>query len=191
MNRDELEHEFQRIQLIEDFTQIDDQIREDRVNRYLEVDRQGIIGGHYFAHASTECIHLYRDGHFIATVMATQAVNEGILKFVADRNNIKYGNMTRSDLLKTLMSEGIFSQNCFMASKQILGSFRNDVHHMNPKIAQIDFPKLAKENIQNLAVVECEIFDLDINEGKIVPKQPKYWDISSDGTVPVYLRLGP
>ena len=30
------------------------------------------------------------DGHFIATVMTTQAVNEGIFKFVADRNNIPY-----------------------------------------------------------------------------------------------------
>ena len=47
----------------------------------LKIDRQRIIGDHHFARASTECIDLYRDGHFISTVMTTQAVNEGILKF--------------------------------------------------------------------------------------------------------------
>lgn len=70
--------------------QRDEFSREQRVRRYLEVKRQGIIPNHYFAPASTECIELYRDGHFIATVMATQAVNEGILKLVAERNRLPY-----------------------------------------------------------------------------------------------------
>ena len=48
-----------------------------RVERNLEVDRQRIIRSDYFAQASTECIYLYTDGYFIATVMTTQAVNEG------------------------------------------------------------------------------------------------------------------
>jgi hypothetical protein len=61
---------------------------------------------------------------------------------------------------------------------------------MNPKVDQIDFPQLAKKNIQNLAVVEREVFHVDINEGKLIPKHPEYWDISLDGTVPIYLRLG-
>ena len=63
---------------------------------------------------------------------------------------------------------------------------------MNPPVGTIDFQtwaKLAKKNIQNLAVVEREIFDVDINNGELVPKQPKYWDIQPDGTVPIYLRL--
>ena len=188
LSQEEVRRGMTRFQLIQDFTQIDEQTREDRVDRYLEIDRQRIIGDHYFARASTECIHLYRDGHFIATVMTTQAVNEGILKFVAERNNISYKDYC--DLLTTLVSQGIFSQDCFDASKQIYGSFRNDVHHMNPKVDQIDFPKLAKKNIQNLSVVEREVFDVDFDEGRLVPKHPKYWDIQPDGTVPVYLRAG-
>ena len=71
-------------------------------------------------------------------------------------------------------------------------SFRNDVHHMNPPVGKIDFQtwaKLAKKNIQSLAVVEREIFDVDINNGELIPKQPKYWDINPNGTVPIYLRL--
>ncbi len=37
----------------------------EKIDRYLEIEHQGIIGGHYFAQASSECIHLYRDGYFI------------------------------------------------------------------------------------------------------------------------------
>ena len=189
MSKEEVRREMDRFQLIQDFAQIDEQTREARVDRYLEINRQRIIGDHYFARPSTECIHLYRDGHFISTVMSTQAVNEGILKFVADRNSIK--NMTRDDLLTTLLSKSIISKDCYEASKQIVDSFRNDVHHMNPKVATIDFPKLAKKNIHNLSVVEREVFEVSIsNNGELIPKHPKYWDINPDGTVPIYLRMG-
>lgn len=191
MSKEEVEREMMRFQLIQDFTQIDEQTREARVDRYLEIDQQRIIGDHHFARASTECIDLYRDGHFISTVMTTQSVNEGILKFVADRNGINYENITREDLLATLLSNGIFSKGCFEASKQIVKSFRNDVHHMNRKVATIDFPKLAKRNIHNLSVVEREVFEVSIsNNGELIPKHPKYWDINPDGTVPIYLRMG-
>lgn len=187
---DELELQIKRIQLIDEFAQIDEITRHERVERYLEIDRQRIIGLHHFAHASTECINLYRDGHYIATVMTTQAVNEGIIKFVSKRNNIQFENMNLSDLLQTLKSDGIFSQKCFEASDQLRKSYRNDVHHMNPIVAQINFSELAQKNIQNLTVVEREIWATNFNDGKIVPIQPKYWDINLDGTVPIYLRCG-
>jgi len=188
--QEKAKQEFRRIELIRQFSQIDEQTREARVDRYLEVNRQRIIGSHHFACASTECIALYRDGHFIATVMATQAVNEGIIKFVAERNNINYENMTLSALLTNLASQSIFSQDCFEASDQIRRSFRNDVHHMNPPVATINFPELAKKNIHNLAVVEREIWATNFNDGKMIPIYPKYWDINSDGTVTVNLRGG-
>ena len=181
---------FTRPLVIEDLRQRDEQTREDRADRYLEVRQQGFIPNYHFADASAECVFLYRDGHFIATVMTTQAVNEGILKFVAERNNIEktdYCNLRA--LLKLLVSQGIFSQDCFEASKQIYGSFRNDVHHMSLKVATIDFQELAKKNIQNLSVIEREIWaaypDAD---GKLVPLQPKYWDKNPDGTVELSLR---
>ena len=162
------------------------------MDRHLEINKQGIIGNHHFAPASAECIDLYSNGHFIATVMVTQSVNEGIIKFVADRNQINRQNVKCDDLLPILVSKGIISQACSNASEKIMRSFRNDVHHMNPPVGTIDFQtwtKLAKKNIQSLAIVEREIFDVDFNNGALVPKQPKYWDINSDGTVPVYLRL--
>ena len=182
--------EFRRKGLINQFTQMDEQTREKRVERNLEVDRQRIIRSDYFSEASTECIDLYTHGFFIATVMTTQAVNEGIFKFVAERNNIKHDNMNHSDLLKTLKDEGIITQDCYDASKQIRGSYRNDVHHMNPKVAEIKFPELAKKNIHNLAVIEREVWETNFDNGKVIPIQPKYWDINPDGTITVNLRGG-
>ena len=177
-----------RAQLRDELRQTDEQTRDARVERYLEINHQGIIGAHHFAAASSECINIYRDGHFIATVMATQAVNEAILKFLKERNGLCC--FKHEDLMKTLRQKDIITQNCAAASEQIWGSFRNDVHHLNPKVSTIPFPVLAKTNLQSLAVVEGEIFGVDVIDGRLHPKQSRYWDIQNDGTVPVYLRLG-
>jgi len=177
-----------RAQLRDELRDSDNRTLDARVDRYLEINHQEIIGNHCFAAASSECINLYRDGHFISTVMSTQAVNEGILKFLADRNNL--GAMKHDELMKTLVSNCILSNESENASRKIWGSFRNDVHHMNPEVAHIDFPKLALKNLQNLGVIEREIFGVDIENGKLNPKQPKCWDVENDGTVPVFLRLG-
>ncbi|MDO9556693.1 MAG: hypothetical protein Q7J82_03840 [Coriobacteriia bacterium] len=40
-----------------------------RIDRYLEVGHQGIVPGHHFASASSECINLYRDGYLLSVVM--------------------------------------------------------------------------------------------------------------------------
>ena len=157
-----------------------------RVDRYLEINHQWIIGNHYFAAASAECIELYRDGYFISTVMVSQAVNEGIFRFVAERNSID--RESHEQFIKELMNGNIISEDCAKASKRIWGSFRNDVHHMNPKVATIPFEALAKRNLQDLSVIEKEIFGVDVNNGKLIPHQPKYWDIQKDGTVPAFLR---
>ena len=187
-DREETTREIERSELIRQFSAIDEHTREARVDRYLEVNSRRVTSPQYFERASTECIVLYSDGHYIATVMMTQSVNEGILKFVAERNSIDYENMNREDLLTTLLSEGIFSQNCFEASKQIRRSFRNDVHHMNPPVADIWFTDLAKKNIQNLAVIEHEIWATSFKDEELIPIHPKYWDINPDGTMPIHLR---
>ena len=188
INPEETLRALSRPLVIKALRESDEQTREDRADRYLEVNQQGFIPNHYFAPASAECLFLYRDGYFIATVMTTQAVNEGILKFVADRNSIDYENIRREDLLATLLSEGIFSKDCFEAFKQILNSFRNDVHHMNPPVATIDFQDLAKKNIHNLAIIEREIWGAYHSDEGLVPLQRKYWDETPDGTVIISLR---
>ena len=189
-SQEELDLEFRRRGLMDQFAQIDEQTRAERVERNLEVDRQRIIRSDYFAQASTECIYLYTDGYFIATVMTTQAVNEGIIKFVAGRNNIKHENMNHSERLKILKDKSIISQDCLEVSEQIRGSYRNEIHHMDPPVAKIDFPELAKKNIHNLAAIEREIWATSFKDGKVIPIQPKYWDINPDGTITVNLRGG-
>jgi len=67
--------------IISDFNSSVDQ----RVDRYIEIGHQWIIGNHHFAAASAECINLYRDGHFIAAVMMSHSINEGIIVFIAGR----------------------------------------------------------------------------------------------------------
>lgn len=167
---------------------------EEKINRYLEIEHQGIIGGHYFAPASSECIYLYRDGYFIGAVMMSHAINEGIMKFVAERNGIERNKAdgttsTVEDLINVLQEKNIITNVCADASMRIWESYRNDIHHMNPTVAKIDFMKLAQQNLKYLSIIEKEIFDFKINKGAIVPTQPKYWDVKSDGTAAVFLRL--
>jgi hypothetical protein len=187
MDQDKRMQAIRRAQLYADLHQSDVQTLDERVGRLIEIDRQDIIGGHHFAAASSECICLYRDGHFIATVMTTQAVNEGILKFVAERNNIQ--EKEHAKLMAALLSAHVVTQECAEAAETIWGSYRNDVHHMNPAVGTIQFRPLAKKNLQALAVIDREVFGGHFGtDGAFVPDQPKYWDIR-DGKANVFLRL--
>ncbi len=166
----------------------------EKIDRYLEIEHQGIIGGHYFAPASSECIYLYRDGYFIGAVMMSHSINEGIIKFVAERNDIKRHKTdgttkTIAELIEEFTENSIISDTCADASMRIWNSYRADIHHMNPSVAKIDFEKLAKQNLKRLSAIEKEIFDFKLSNGAIVPKQPRYWDIKADGTAEVFLRL--
>jgi len=165
---------------------------EQRVDRYREISHQPMTSFQHFADASAECVSLYTDGYFLSTVMVTQAVAEAIRRFVVERNGTKITNKSDGPSVVTLLVEnGIISEDCAVAFNRIWGSFRNDVHHMNPKVAQIDFPALAKGNIQDLAVIEREIFDFKVDKGKIIPTNPQYWDAGADGKMGVFLRLSP
>lgn len=162
--------EIKRRKIKDDLRSSLEQSIDQRVTRYLEINHQWIIGNHYFAAASAECIELYRDGYFIGAVMMSQAVNEGIIKFIVEKNDInKYKQKSLkvimiffakifninlhkdvptkniSELIDELVEKNIISKSCASASKQIWGSFRNDVHHMNPKVATIPFDVLAKK----------------------------------------------
>lgn len=177
-----------REELKDGWRQSFEQTLDAQVSRHLEISHQGIIGNHYFSAASSECVELYRDGHFISTVMVSHAVNEGVFKLIAQRNGITNKKL-HSELIDILKIKKLISGGCAEASTRIWKSFRNDIHHMNPKVAEIPFDSLARKNLQDLACIENEIFGVELHEGKLNPKQPKYWDVSEDGTVEVFLRL--
>ena len=181
-------------QLKNGLRQIFEQTVDARVGRYIEIEHQGIIGGHYFAQASTECIDLYRDGYFIAAVMMSHAINEGVIKFIAERNKINRkkesgDTKTIEELICEFQEKKLITKDCKKASIKIWQSFRADIHHMNPTVENIDFQNLAQQNLKHLATIEKEIFGHDFNKGAIVPHQPKYWDVSKDGKAAVFLRL--
>ncbi len=163
---------------------------EARLDRYLSVNHQWIIANHYFAQASHECLLLYRDGYFTSCNMVAQAISEGILRFIADRNQVQPAHKESKQALASRMQQmGIVSQAFVEALGRILGSFRNDFHHMNPAVATRDLEGLAMRNITDLAAIEREIFDFAMGPGgTVVPTNVKYWDLQPDGSVPVYVR---
>ena len=184
-----------RIRIKEDIKAQCQKLIDDKIDRYLEIEHQEVIGYHYFAPASSECIFLYRDGYFIGAVMMSHAINEGIIKFVSERNNIqknknKGDSKTIEEIINELMERRIISTNCGDASMKIWKSYRNDIHHLNPKVAEINFKQIAKQNLKHLSVIEKEIFNFTIdNNGVLIPKNPQYWDIQKDGTTSVFLRM--
>jgi hypothetical protein len=162
---------------------------ERRIDRYLEVNHQNIVANHHFAVASTECLELYRDGYFLSTVMVSQSVVEGIFRYVLDSNRESSDGRERPELADFLVTQGIVSDSCAEAFIRVWKSFRNDIHHMNPKVAEIPFPQLAKRNIDDLAIIEREIFAYTAVDGKFFPVQPKYWSLNPDGAVPVFFAV--
>ncbi len=164
---------------------------DERVERYLEIEHQRITSNSHFAEASAECLSLYMDGYFMATVMTTQAVAEGILKFVVKRNQIKHTKgMKGPDVVQMLQENKIITPQCAKAFNRIR-KYRNDLHHMNPGVAKINFRNTAPNIIKDLALIEGEIFDVNIVNGGFVPVQRQYWNIGDDGTADIFLRCSP
>lgn len=67
----------------------------------------------------------------------------------------------------------------------------NDYHHLNPKIPneRTKLKDIAKKKIVTLHTIETRVFEFSINNGKILPKYPKYWDVNKDGLAEVFLRF--
>jgi hypothetical protein len=65
-------------------------------------------------------------------VMVSQAVGEGIWRFVLERNN-RQASDDRPTVTPQLVKAGILTDASGAALTRIWGSFRNDVHHMHPK----------------------------------------------------------
>ena len=170
-----------------DIRQEFEQSIDQRVQRFLEIAHQGVIASEHFGPASAECIRVYRDGHFISSVMVSQSVAEALWRFVLERNDLQFEG-DRQKMAPVLAQRRILSQQAADAFIRIWRSFRCDVHHLNPKVAAIPFRELAKRNMTDLAAIERELFEVTPDNGTLIVKQPKYWDLRADGTAPVFLR---
>ncbi len=168
-----------------------EQMLEGRIDRYLSIDHQPVIADHHFSRGSAECINLFRDGYFTACICLTQSVAEGIVKFLQEKNGVSQVKKESKEALAARMHDaGIVSAHFVDALRRIYRSFRDDFHHMNPKVAEIELEPLASRNIIDLATIEREIFAFSMTgEGRVRPGQPRYWDVDPNGFVPAYVRL--
>ena len=174
---------------IQYLNKLHEQTVKEKAERYLSIDHQGIVGNHYFAVASDETIRCYEEGLYISCILATQAVAEGILKFLVDRNPDINNSLKSDDAIDALKSNGHITNECRQAFKKIRESFRNDYHHMNPKVGGLSHNELAHKVITSLANIEKEIFSVSFSDGKLIPAVPRYWDSKKEGTVECFLRL--
>jgi hypothetical protein len=100
-----------------------DQTIEVRIDRCLSINHLAIVGHHHFAHASHECLLLYRDGYFTSCIMVTQALAEGIIMFVAERNGIRQAHEEKKQGMAARMEQlGLISKDFVEAFNRIQGA---------------------------------------------------------------------
>lgn len=157
-----------------------------RVRRTQELNYQRVIGGHYFAAASSQCLELYRDGYMLGCIMCSQALLEAVLKFVAQCNQMEYKKAIE-DLIADLEANKILNEKTLNAAK-LAWRHRNDFHHLNQGVSAIDLEVKAKECVEATCALENEIFGVSFVDGALNPKNPIYWDIQTDNTVPAFVR---
>ena len=157
-----------------------------RIQRVNQLKYQKVIGGHYFAAASTECLQLYRDGYMLGCIMCAQSLLEAMLKFVAKRNTLQYKKDVEG-LIKVIRENQLLSE-AALAASDVAWRHRNDFHHLNSGVASIDLANKARECVEATCAVEDDIFGATVQEGKLVPNRRLYWDVGGDGTAPVFLR---
>jgi hypothetical protein len=139
-----------------------------RVRRTQELSYPRVIGGHYFAAASSQCLELYRDGYMLGCIMCSQALLEAVLKFVAQRNGMEF-NKEVEDLIRDLVAKRILNDNALNAAK-LAWRHRNDFHHLNSGISVIDLETKAKECVEATCTLEEEIFGVSFVAGALRPK---------------------
>lgn len=167
-----------------------EQTLSERAQRYLKIKPHDIIPFTPFAPPSSECGLLFRDGHFYGCIALTQAVAEAITRFLCTKNCWKPAKVFETNINK-LLKRGFISKD--IKNKLLnLWQNRDDYHHLNPEIERNlkELEKIAFEKILCLKEIEADIFAFSINDGKLIPKYPKYWTINQDGTTQVMLRLG-
>jgi hypothetical protein len=147
---------------------------EQKINRQLELRPHGIIPNSHFAAVSAGCYSLYTDGHFYGTISLTQALAEALLRFLCEKNDLKVSSPDNN--VGKLKKKKLISTNLAILFNNIRKN-RDDYHHLNPQIEQ-DRQKLAtlaKEKLTNLRDIQKELFAYSVNEGKLIPRFPKYW----------------
>ena len=161
-----------------------------RVDRYLKINVHDIIPYHFFSNASSECKQMYVDGHYYGCISLSQAVAEGLSKFIIEIKKIRASKdfKTRIDRLTKANMISNDSANAFI---KIIGDDRNNYHHLNKEIKTdyTELQKRAEECLEGLYVIESEIFAYKMINGKLQPNNLIYWPNIDSGLADVFLRF--
>ena len=148
------------------------------LERRLEISHHPVVAERHFSESYKESIQAYYSGHFIACTMMTHPINEGIIKFLVEKNSVQEcSNQKRLKTIDLLKDIGLLTDYAAEASKEIYNSHRDDIHHMNKEISQIkDWHKQANQNLRNLTIVTSCVFGYDIDGVIFRPHFPINWD---------------
>ena len=161
-----------------------------QTERHLRAKVHNTIPHDFFSAASAECKEMYVTGCFYGCITLCQSVAEGLSKFLAEKNGVqvKHGFTARVGRLKT---EGVISDMSADAFDTVHSDDRDAFHRLNNNIEQ-DHEKLesrALECLDALYTVESEVFAYDVHEGRIKPKNEKYWPREGEDSLLVNVRF--
>ena len=105
---------------------------DERIDRYLRAQHHGIVADTPFARASSECIELFRDGHFYGAISLCQAVGEALVRHMCQSNGCRASKSFEQNvaMLQRRHINGDIALELGLLWKQ-----RNDYHHLNPTVA--------------------------------------------------------
>ena len=162
-----------------------------RAKRYLKVKPHGITPHTQFAPASLECALLFRDGYYYGCITLVQSVAETIARFLCQKNSWKPEKKFENNIERLL--------NRHFISEKLKNKFlkiwenRDDYHHLdiNIEVQKTKLEEISYEKVLLLKEIESEIFKFSLSkDGKLIPENKKYWELSENGTKPVFLKLG-
>ncbi len=158
--------------------------------RASKIQLMNAIPGHWFSAAASECMQMYVGGNFYGAISVAQSYVEALGKFLAENQKIRQSSDV-TVMWKRLENKSIVTLDSRAAAEEIF-SDRNDFHHLNKNL-ETDYLKLESRGlvcINNLHIIESDVFAYVISEGKIYPSWPKYWPESNDapGHISVFLR---
>jgi hypothetical protein len=120
---------------------------------------------------------MFVDGHFYGCISLVQSVAEGITKFLAQRNGVPFKKIFHLTLVKNLKDAGFLSEDVVKRFREIRGSDRDDIHHLNNTIEQdfFELEKRAEACVNALFEIESWAFGYDLDHGALVARFPQYW----------------
>jgi hypothetical protein len=164
-----------------------------RVERALQVRGLSLVPYGPFAAPSAECLDHFRNGQYYGCIALVQGVTEAIVRYIWQ---LKLGKKRKStgDFDKNLnaIHQKGFVPDEIRTKIDLIWADRNNYHHLNPSIDSPgrNLEDIAREKMFLLGDVESYFFAFSILNGRLVPKNPEYWQLSNGETL-VYVRCWP